>query len=121
MATCEITMPESRPAPVRGVEQRRWRAAVALGLVGLAHLPWLAVQGRILWSYPHYQFVPFVPLGAAALAVRDGRRLGPLTPGDRRWSAGLLATSLLLMALAVDRLANLSSESHVSIQVGRPP
>ena len=73
---------------------------LALGLVGLAHLPWLAVQGRILWSYPHYQFVPFVPLGAAALAVRDSRLLGPLTPGDRRWSVGLLAASLLLMALA---------------------
>ena len=68
--------------------------------MGLAHLPWLAVQGRILWSYPHYQFVPFVPLGAAALAVRDSRRLGPLTPGDRRWSVGLLVVSWLLMALA---------------------
>ena len=100
MTTCEITMPESPPAPVREADEGRWRAAVALGLVGLAHLPWLAAQGRILWSYPHYQFVPFVPLGAAALAVRDSRRLGPLTPGDRRWSVGLLAASLLLMALA---------------------
>src|SRR5271157_1241411 len=100
MTRCEITVPESPPALVREAGERRWRAAVALGLVGLAHLPWLAVQGRILWSYPHYQFVPFVPLGAAALAVRDSRRLGPLTPGDRRWSVGLLAASLLLMALA---------------------
>src|SRR5271166_1591998 len=100
MTTCEITMPESAPALVREADEGRWRAAVALGLVGLAHLPWLAVQGRILWSYPHYQFVPFVQLGAAALAVRDSRRLGPLTPGDRRWSVGLLAASWLLMALA---------------------
>jgi len=100
MTTCEITVPESPPALVREAGERRWRAAVALGLVGLAHLPCLAVQGRILWSYPHYQFVPFVPLGAAALAVRDSRRLGPLNPGDRRWSGGLLAASLLLLALA---------------------
>ena len=100
MTMCEITVPESPPALVREADEGRWRTAVALGLVGLAHLPWLAAQGRILWSYPHYQFVPFVPLGAAALAVRDSRRLGPLTPGDRRWSVGLLAASLLLMALA---------------------
>ena len=100
MTTCEITLPKSAPALVREAGEGRWRAAVALGLVGLAHLPWLAAQGRLLWSYPHYQFVPFVPLGAAALAVRDSRRLGPLTPGDRRWSVGLLAASLLLMALA---------------------
>jgi exosortase len=100
MTTCEITVPESPPRPLGGADERHWRAAVALGLVGLAHLPWLAVQGRILWSYPHYQFVPFVPLGAAALAVRDSRRLGPLTPGNRRWSVGLVAASLLLMAIA---------------------
>ncbi len=100
MTTCEITVPESPAALVGEAGEHRWRAAVALGLVGLAHLPWLAAQGRLLWSYPHYQFVPFVPLGAAALAVRDSRRLGPLTPGDRRWSVGLLAASLLLMALA---------------------
>jgi exosortase len=100
MTTCEITVPESPPAPAREADERRWRAAVALGLVGLAHLPWLAVQGRILWSYPHYQFAPLVPLGAAALAVRDSRRLGPLVPGTQRWSVGLLAASWLLMALA---------------------
>jgi exosortase len=100
MATCEITMPQSPPTPVGEAEKHPWRAAVALGLVGLAHLPWLAVQGRILWSYPHYQFVPFVPLGAAAIAVRNSRELGTLVPGDRRWSVGMLVLSLLLLALA---------------------
>src|SRR5262249_60917293 len=44
--------------------------------------------------------VPCVPAGAGVLAVRNIRGLGPLTPGDRRWSVGLLAASLLLMALA---------------------
>jgi hypothetical protein len=68
MATCEITLPEDPPAPASEADEPRWRAAVALGPVGLA--------------------------------VRDRRRLGPLIPGARRRSVGLLAGSWLLLALA---------------------
>ena len=45
------------------------------------HLPLLALQARLTWEYPHYRFFPLVPIGAGWLAVRAGRRLGPLEPG----------------------------------------
>lgn len=50
----------------------------------LAHLPLLALQARLTWEYPHYRFFPLVPIGAGWLAVRAGRRLGPLEPGPVR-------------------------------------
>ena len=54
----------------------------------------------MLWVRPHYQFLPFVPLVAAALAWRECRKLGPLEPGPRRKVALLALASWLLLALA---------------------
>src|SRR5262249_27523605 len=63
--------------------------------------PLLAVHARMLWGRPHYQFFPLVFPGAAALAYRGGRRLGPLPPGPRRRAGLTAAAGWALLALGV--------------------
>jgi hypothetical protein len=54
----------------------------------------------MLWERPHYQFFPLVPLGAAALAWGNARRLGSLEPGSRRGVALLVTGSWMVLALS---------------------
>ena len=77
-----------------------WPAAgtVAMALIGLAHLPLLALQARQTWDHPHYRFFPLVPIGAVLLAIRATGRLGPLEPGPDRPVAWLLGGSWALLA-----------------------
>src|SRR5262249_50667112 len=64
------------------------------------HLPLLIVHGRQIWLRPHYQFFPFVLLGAAFLAFTRLRDLGPLSPGAARWSLPLVGFAWALLAVA---------------------
>jgi exosortase len=74
---------------------------LAVGVVVLlAHLPLLVVHARQIWLRPHYQFFPFVLLGAALLAFTRLRGFGPLTPPPARRSLPLLGFAWALLAAA---------------------
>jgi exosortase len=61
----------------------------------------LTLHALELWRRPHYQFFPLVVPGAAALAWRSCRRLGPLTPGARWPALAWMGASWALLAVAV--------------------
>jgi exosortase len=90
----------ARPERAGTFEVRRAAPAAVLIACGMALLPWVWLQGQILWAQPHYRFIPLVPLLAAALIARDCRRLGALHPGSRRVSLAMLAASGLALAMA---------------------
>lgn len=92
---------QSRPARQATAGQVAFWAV--LGLWGLAQLRWLAMQAQVLWQQPHYQFFPLAVIGAVLLAVRGARALGPLEPGSRIASIGLLFANAILLIIA-DRL-----------------
>ena len=75
-----------------------WPALGTVVLIGLANLPLLVLQARLTWEYSHYRFFPLVPIGAGWLAVRAGRRLGPLAPGPARPVAWLLGAGWAILA-----------------------
>jgi exosortase len=90
----------ARAERTRTVIVRRAAPAAVLAACAMALLPWIWSQAQVLWAQPHYGFIPLVPLGAAALIVRDCRRLGALRPGSRRASLALLAASGAALATA---------------------
>jgi exosortase len=60
------------------------------------------MQAWVLWSIPHYQFFPLLPVAAALLAYRGVRDLGRLQPGITWLTLGLLGVACLLnLAAAV--------------------
>jgi exosortase len=86
----------------------------ALVCLAAAHLPFLVIHAQFLWLRPHYQFFPFVPLGAALLAYDAYRRNGPYQVGSRSRSLCLvylswflLTASLLLFSPLLGALASL--------------
>jgi exosortase len=83
---------------VRKIEPR-W-AGVPLILVAASPLPLLVLHGQVLWHRPHYQFAPLAPLGAAVLAARGVRGLGPLAAGRPGVAALLVGLSWVLLAAA---------------------
>ncbi len=88
---------QRRTAPLKSFA---WPAMATVVLIVLAHLPLLALLARITWERSHYRFFPLVPIGAGWLAVRAGRRLGPLAPGPGRPVAWLLGGCWALLACA---------------------
>jgi exosortase len=91
----------------------------------LAHLPLLVLQARLTWEYPHYRFFPLVLIGAGWLAVRVGRRLGPLAPGPDRpvaWLLGgcwaLLAGACLIGSAWLGAVATLGATAALSYAIG---
>jgi exosortase len=70
------------------------------GLVLLAYAPLYAAQAQALWARPHYQFFPFVWLGAALLIGARFPRGRALKPGAFVPTCVLLALSWGLLAVA---------------------
>ncbi len=70
-------------------------------LLALAHLPLLVLHGRTLWAREHYQFFPLLLPAALALAYRNLRGSGPLTPGRPSTSFALFGLALLLLTLGI--------------------
>lgn len=70
-------------------------------VIAAAFAPIVVLFGLGLWTRPHYQFFPLLVPGAALLARRSFRGLGPLEPGSAwlAWSAA--AASWLLLAAGV--------------------
>ena len=92
------TSPALRQRTVPSLSIAAWPALGTVVILVLAHLPLLALQARLTWEYPHYRFFPLVPIGAGWLAVRAGRRLGPLEPGPVRPAAWLLGGCWAVLA-----------------------
>ncbi len=75
---------------------------IATALVlALAHLPLLVLHGQTLWAREHYQFFPFLLLAGFALAYRNVRGLGPLTPGRRSVCLALFGLALAFLTLGI--------------------
>jgi exosortase len=75
-----------------------WGILAAATCVLLAQLPLLTVHAQQLWVRPHYQFFPFVLLGAVVLALARFKEIAPLTPGAPFRSYTLVAMAWLLLA-----------------------
>jgi len=73
-------------------------------VLALAHLPLLVLHAQKLWAREHYQFFPFLLPAAFALANRDVRGLGPLTPGRRSACLALFGLALAFLTLAISML-----------------
>jgi len=73
----------------------------ALGLLVVVHFPFLVSHAEFLWLRSHFQFFPLVLLGAAILGFSGYKQAGPLQPGSRTWSLGLVSLSWLLIAAAI--------------------
>jgi exosortase len=99
MSNLKIAPLRRAPVAARSPALRDRRLGIAVGAVGLACAPWLAMQAHSVWlQAAHYHFLPIVPLAAAALAVRGARGLGVLRPGVSAVTLGLLVVSWLLAA-----------------------
>jgi hypothetical protein len=99
MATT-LTSPVAPPQSSRA-SAPPWGLLVAAACVLLAHLPFLAAHAHDLWVRPHYQFFPFVLVGAVVLAWSRLREVGPLQPGPALRSYGLVAVAWILCAAAL--------------------
>jgi exosortase len=99
MAT-DVQSPEIAYRPGAIASLRSGRLVAPVYVLALAPLPFIALQVQMLWRHPHYQFFPFVPLGAGILAWGKCRRLGTLRTGSRWQVAPLVIGSWLLLALA---------------------
>ena len=87
-------------SPLAVPSAQAWLLAAGCWL--LAVLPLLGLFSVEQHAKPHYQFAPFAVVLAAVLAWRDGRRLGPLTPGAAERTGPLLlwcAAGLLVAVL----------------------
>jgi exosortase len=89
-----------------------WAAVAVVGCLVLAHLPLLAAHAQQMWLRPHYQFFPFVVVGAIVLLVARTRSLGKLTPADTLH--GLLAFAMPAALLAIAELLHSSWLGAVS-------
>lgn len=84
--------------PRRAVSGRLIATALVLGL---AHLPLVVLHGHSLWAREHYQFFPCLLPAAFALAYRDVRGLGRLTPGRRGVGLALFGLALAILTVGV--------------------
>lgn len=69
-------------------------------ILGCAHLPLLLLHSQALWARPHYQFFPFLFLGAAVLALRP-RSPVVASPASPRECALAVSGCWLLFTAAV--------------------
>ena len=78
--------------------RRDWRAGAVIAGVAAGYLPWLAFQGRTVYSFYAVAFLPWVVL---ALTYCLGLVLGPAAASPRRrtWGAGLAGAYVLLVAM----------------------
>jgi exosortase len=99
MSTLEVAREVEKNKPAAGGLVPR-PLVLLTGLLAVACLPALAWHSLHLWSRPHYQFFPLVPVAAAVLAARAVRGLGQLQTGNprRAWRLLAVGSALLLMA-----------------------
>ncbi len=78
--------------------RRDWRAGAIVAGVVAGYLPWLAFQGRTVYSFYAIAYLPWVVL---ALTYCLGLVLGPAATSARRrtWGAGLAGAYVLLVAM----------------------
>ncbi|WP_165987461.1 dolichyl-phosphate-mannose--protein mannosyltransferase [Streptomyces sp. YIM 98790] len=77
--------------------RRDWRAGALLCAVAAGYLPWLVYQHRTIFSFYAVVLVPFLCLAVAMLA---GALLGPPGCSESRRAVGIVATGLLVLAVA---------------------
>jgi exosortase len=100
MATTECAPELAAVGPPRAGAAVPRKALLGGAALLLAYLPLLALHFRQLWLRPHLQFVPFVVLGAAVLALVRLRAPGTALAAPGRGAYVLAAAAWALLACA---------------------
>ncbi|OEV06786.1 hypothetical protein AN219_33490, partial [Streptomyces nanshensis] len=80
----------------RWLLRRDWRAGAVLCGIAAGYLPWFMYQERTIFLFYAVVFVPFLCL---ALAMAAGALAGPPGVGERRRSAGIVGTGILVLLI----------------------
>jgi dolichyl-phosphate-mannose-protein mannosyltransferase len=80
----------------RWLLRRDWRAGAVLCGVAAGYLPWFMYQERTIFLFYAVVFVPFLCL---ALAMMIGALAGPPGVGERRRTAGIVASGVLVLLI----------------------